>query len=353
MASVIIEAGYDNLETINGSNVTEIIVVSVKGVCLNQQSVTLNQGQSVQLVATIEPINAANKSLSWSSNSVNVSVNQSGLVTAISPGVANITVRASGNITAMCIITVNAPPASLRISPTTLALLVGGYSTISAAVVPSNSVILWSSANSDVASVNSLGSVTGVGNGNTLITAAVPIHGIMATSSVSVTTSVTGVSLNSSSINLIIGGSFQAVATVAPSTASNKIVSWSSNSPGVASVNDSGLITAVGNGSAIIKVTTQDGSKVASLFVNIVTYVRGVSLNDSSLSIRVGMPKVLFATITPANATNRAVIWSSANPAIVRVSSLGVVKGLAPGSSLITVTTVDRGYKATCVVTVT
>ena len=81
--------------------------------------------------------------------------------------------------------------------------------------------------------------------------------------------------------------------------------------------------------------------------------VTGVSLNKNSTSIEVGSTETLTATVAPSNASNKAVTWSSGNTSVATVNSSGVVTAVSGGTAVITVTTSDGGYTATCTVTVT
>lgn len=80
--------------------------------------------------------------------------------------------------------------------------------------------------------------------------------------------------------------------------------------------------------------------------------VTGVSLNKSEITLTAGSNETLAATVTPADAANKAVTWSSSNPAVATVDQNGKVVAVATGSAIITVTTVDGGKTATCTVTV-
>ncbi len=167
---------------------------------------------------------------------------------------------------------------------------------------------------------------------------------------------VTGVQLGSSSLSLEVGGSANLMATVLPSNATDKSISWSSSNTGVATVDNNGKVTAVAAGSAVITVTTTDGGKTATCTVTVTNPaipVQSVSLDKTSLSLNVGENSTLLATILPANADNKAVTWSSSNTAIATVDASGKVTAVAAGSAVITVTTTDGGKTATCTVTVT
>ncbi|NLU51221.1 MAG: hypothetical protein GXX09_12650, partial [Syntrophomonadaceae bacterium] len=81
--------------------------------------------------------------------------------------------------------------------------------------------------------------------------------------------------------------------------------------------------------------------------------VTGVELNKSGVTIRMGENEILVATVSPANATNKAVTWTSSDTSVATVDSTGKVTGVGAGIATITVTTVDGGKTATCEVTVT
>ena len=166
---------------------------------------------------------------------------------------------------------------------------------------------------------------------------------------------VTGVSLNTSTLNLIEGGTDTLTATVEPNNATNRNVTWSSDNPSVATVNN-GVVSAVSEGTATITVTAQgDSTKSASCTVTVTAAtvsVTGVTLNKTSTSLYVGDTETLTATVAPDNATNKAVTWTSSNPSVATVEN-GVVTALARGTAVITATAADgSGASASCTVTV-
>ena len=168
------------------------------------------------------------------------------------------------------------------------------------------------------------------------------------------TVSVTGVTLDQAELSLYTGESKTLIATVQPSDATIQNVTWESSNTEVATVDANGKVTAEGEGEATITVTTADGGKTATCAVTVTAApvpVSGVSLNKDSTSLTVGDTETLTATITPDNATNKNVTWSSDTPSVASVNN-GVVTAVAPGTATITVTTVDGGFTATCAVTV-
>ena len=161
---------------------------------------------------------------------------------------------------------------------------------------------------------------------------------------------VTGVTLNTETLELFTGGSATLTATVEPSDAANQNVTWQSDNANVATVQN-GTVNAVGAGEATITVTTEDGSKTATCIVTVTVPVTGVTLEPTSLSLFTGDTAPLTATVQPSDATNQNVTWSSDKPEVAIVNN-GTVKAMGAGDATITVTTEDVGKTATCVVQV-
>ena len=168
---------------------------------------------------------------------------------------------------------------------------------------------------------------------------------------------VTGVSLNTSTLNLVENETDTLTATVEPNNATNRNVTWSSDNPSVATVNN-GVVSAVSEGTATIIVTAQgDNTKFASCTVTVTAAtvpVTGVTLSQNQASLyynRTPNTLTLTATVAPDNATNKAVTWTSSDTSVATVEN-GVVTAVAPGTATITVTTADGGFTATCAVTV-
>ena len=169
------------------------------------------------------------------------------------------------------------------------------------------------------------------------------------------TVAVTSVSIKSTT-SLVVGGTETLYAAIDPPIATNQNVTWNSGNVSVATVSASGTVTAVAAGTATITVTTADGDKTASCTVNVSTSavaVTGVSLNKQSTSLNVGDVETLVPAVTPSNATNQNLTWTSSNASAATVSSGGRVTAVTAGTATITVTTVDGNKTATCSVTVT
>ena len=212
----------------------------------------------------------------------------------------------------------------------------------------------WTSSNTNTVTVNSnAGTITAVNSGAANVSMKEPITGASKSKTVSVTdpNAVTGVSLNKSTMALNTGASSTLTATVSPSSAPNKSVTWSSSNTAVATVSSSGVVKGVKAGTATITAKTAVGGKTATCKVTVSDVaVTGVSLNKSSITIAPGKTGTITATVKPDNATNKSVTWSSSNTSIATVNGSGVVTGVKEGE--VTITAKAGGKTATCKVTI-
>lgn len=171
----------------------------------------------------------------------------------------------------------------------------------------------------------------------------------------SISVAVTGIAITPTNATLNIGATQQLTPTVAPANATNKTVMYSSNNNSVATVNASGLVTAIGSGSATITVATQDGAKTATSVITVNSSnvaVTSVSLNPTSAALAVGGTQQLTATVLPSNATNKSVTYTSNNTGVATVNASGLVTAISNGTATITVTSVNGNKTNTAVITV-
>ena len=165
---------------------------------------------------------------------------------------------------------------------------------------------------------------------------------------------VTGVSLDKTTANLLEGESTALVATVMPSNATNKNVTWSSSNSSVATVTN-GTVKALKEGTATITVTTADGGFTDDCLITVekapVISVTGVSLNKNTIDLEIGKYQQLYAAVSPSNATDKSVTWSTSDANIATITN-GNIKGIKEGTATITVTTTDGGFTDTCEVKV-
>ena len=150
-----------------------------------------------------------------------------------------------------------------------------------------------------------------------------------------------------------IGNTLTLKATVLPADATDKSVSWSSDKEDVAAVDANGLVTAQGNGTANITVTTKDQGKTATCVITVSQWVTSISLDKTSLSLEIGEEVTLSVTILPDNANDKTYTWSSSDSAIASVDNSGKVTAKAKGKATIKATANDcSGVNATCSVVV-
>ena len=347
----------------NGASGNNPQKVAVTGVALDKNSSTLTVGGTETLTATVAPEGATNKNVTWSSSNESVATVAGGVITATGAGSATITVKTEdGGFEAVCAVTVNAATTSVTgvsLSATSLNMTVGAEETLTAAIAPEGATdksVSWSSSNTSVATVEN-GKVKAIAAGSTTITVTTNDGSKTATCAVTVTsatTSVTGVTLNPTNLELKVGETGTVAATVAPDNATDKTVTWSSDKTDIATVDSSGKITAVKEGTANITVTTTDGSKTATCVVTVkpkgAVAVTSVTVNPTTLSLDVGKTSVLGATVKPDDATNKTVTWTSSDTNKATVDTKGCVTAKAEGT--VTITATVDGKSATCTVTI-
>jgi len=164
---------------------------------------------------------------------------------------------------------------------------------------------------------------------------------------------VTGITLNKATLSLKTGDTDNLSADVTPSNATYKTVLWNSSNPNVASVDNTGKVTAKGSGTATITASTVEGTATpATCAVTVTPFVVSVSFDTNSFNLFIGDSRKLIANVSPSNSPNKQVTWSSNNTSIAKVASDGTVTAVASGTATITVTTVDGGRTASCTVNV-
>ncbi len=342
----------------------------VTGVTLNKTSATLNGGSSETLVAAVQPDNAANKNVTWSSSSPSVAtVSSSGAVTAVAAGTATITATTQdGNKTATCLVTVS--NIIFTVSPDSGSTILPGAAVSVSASCPTGISILYYMWNTDNAwrySYN--GSVTvnaPVSEGSyTLYVSTFDYYGKpsgIKTYSYSVKGNVPILtSLEIDPVTMIIegthkaGGTLKVSAVYSDGTKTNvsDLAVISSNNRYVTNASNCVVYSSYYYGTAIITASYQGKSAFCTVTVKqATTPVTGVTLNKTSATLNGGSSETLTAAVQPDNAANKNVTWSSSSPSVATVSPSGAVTAVAAGTATITVTTQDGNKVASCIITV-
>jgi uncharacterized protein YjdB len=341
-------------------------VIKVTAVSVNENRMTITEGDINKLHVSIHPEKATNKKVTWkSSNTSIVFVDQNGEIVANKAGNATITVTSEeGNKTATCSVTVEPktiPVTGISLNKILLTLVEGDSEILTASIEPTNSTekkIAWESSNDEIASVDYNGKVSAHEMGTAKITVTSEDGNYSATCDLTVvekTIPVNSVSLNKIELMLIEGDSEKLIATIAPLDATYKDIDWISSDESIVAVDSHGKVTALKSGVALITVIAHDNGKkdVCAVVVepNIVS-VTGVTLDKTSLTLIKGEFETLTAKVVPLDATNMELIWKSSNVTIASVDTNGKITAHEPGSTTISVTTVDGGKTAKCEVTV-
>lgn len=235
----------------------------------------------------------------------------------------------------------------VNLSDSIVALLEGATFQLSFEVEPENATyqkVEWSSSNSEIATVDTLGLVTAVSEGEALIKVAV--DDVEATCKVYVNKEVIlveNVVLNETSIELFEGETFQLAFTVEPENAMYENVVWSSTDESKATVDENGLVTAISKGAVAIKVEVDDADATCVLLVKEPEiHVESIVLNETSLELLEGETLQLTFTVEPENAVYENVVWSSSNPDVATVDENGLVSAVSEGNAEITVAIDDK-----------
>lgn len=334
----------------NSTTIVTTERVLVESIILNQSSVTLSNGETMQLIAQVIPTYASTKEVAWtSSNDKFATVNEGGIVTGIAPGNTQIKAVATdgSGVNAYCEVNVTGiPVTAISLNKRSINLKGKETAQLSATVEPANAYdknIVWTSEDESIATVDTTGLITAVAVGSVrIIAASVSNPEISSECTINVIpTLISEILISNTSVWLEGGDTFLLSASVSPETASNKQLEWESDDESVAIVDETGLVTAVGAGKTTIRVRAQDGSNVsASCYVNVVpTAADGITIETpTSTSFKVGESIALSAIVSPANASDKSVVWASNAPEIATVNSEGIASAVKVGSATITAT---------------
>ena len=288
-------------------------------------------------------------------------------------GEAVITATTSeSGLTAECRVTVVEP--IIRVTKVTIdaasvpsRIKVGESVQLTATVEPENAAdkdITWSISDNEYVSLTPDGVLTGIkrtGRGQRINITAIADgisdglwHRITVEAAAG---AVTGVWLDYEGITVSVGGTWQLNATVEPADAVNKTVYWESSNQAVATVDETGLVRAVGGGEATITVRTEEGDFTAECRVMVeeaedpVVEATSVRLSDTEIILTEGESYHLTATVEPENATDKTLSWESSQPGVADVDQDGNVTAYAEGYALVTVRTANN-LSASCMVIV-
>ncbi len=351
----------------NGKSFTASCKVTVRvkpeSVKISASKSTIYTTQTLTLKATVSPSDSDFKTVKWTSSNTKVAtVSSKGVVTATGKGSAVITatstkdskIKATYKITVKPKVQVQA----IYLNYDERSRYVGTSFTLKPSVSPSNATykdVTWKSSNSKIVKVDKNGKVTAIKPGIAAITCkSVDNPGVTAACIVTVKIKTEGVNLPTSKLTLYVSQSKTLKASVLPSNATDKGVTWSSSNTKIATVSKSGKITAKKPGTVTITVKTKSGGykDTCKLTVKKFVKLKSFRLNKSSVSINNGKTYTLKPTFSPSNASNKTLSWKSSNKSVATVSSQGVVKGIKPGTAVISCYSKATGKTVKCTVKV-
>ena len=341
--------------------------IPATGITVSKSSVSILEGNSETVTATVTPSNATNKTVTWTSSNPSVATVAGGKITGVSVGSATITAKTSNGLTATVSVKVSQNtsiirPTGVTVSPTTATVEAGKTTTLTATVTPSNATnktVTWTSSNTAVATVSD-GTVKGVAEGTAVITATTS-NGKTATATITVTgktmTYLDGDGIYfekpsgwGSNINVYLFSNNQTVGAEWPGTAMKDL------GDGIYGyeydTTDSNLMVIFNDGGS----QTDNLKYVKNGYYNSSGYVRtvervtevkptGITLDQTVLDVDITQTAQLNATITPSNATNKTVTWTSSNTSVATVSN-GLITPKSVGVTTITAKT-SNGLTAT------
>ena len=348
-------------------------VKKVTGIELSEHKAELKKWNRLNLKYTITPEDADNKEVVWTSSDPQVArVDNYGSVLALKDGVATITVTTKdGGFTDTCEVTVGngGVPETVKVTEVditnnSLFLNAGETTQLSVVVKPDNATnkkVEYSTTNANVATVDANGLVKAVGEGRAYIYAksadgpsdSVYVYVRKAAPQPPKEVKVTNVSVNRRYLTLEEGENYTLTATVSPADATNKTVNYSSSDTSVATVDANGNITAVKAGYAYIYAKSVDGPYAYS-YVTVKAKeipqppkevkVTNVSVDRRYLTLEEGENYTLTATVSPADATNKTVNYSSSDSRVATVDANGNITAVKAGSAYIYAKSVDGPY---------
>lgn len=332
--------------TYNGikSTCSVIVRAAPEEVSLDTDKIYIGVGESYKLTATLPK--GSISALTWRAGNIDIASVENGTITGNTEGVTTVTVKTFNGMEARCTVVVRAEPYEISLNETKKTLGVGESVTLRAELPKgtASAGLRWTSGNISVAKVLSDGTVQAVGTGSTVI-AVRTYNGLRAALKLTVRSAPQSITLNRTKKYLGIGEKYQLKTTLSKGSASDTII-WESSNNEVVTV-ENGMLTAVGNGTAVVSAATFNGM-TATCKVIVKNAPDYVALDNEEITLYEGETATLKASVTAGSFS--AYIWSVGNPAIASVSN-GTVKALSAGRTRVTVKTYN-GLSTTCLVIV-
>ena len=328
----------------------------VEGIELTEAEKTVSVDDVFDLTVNVLPADAYNKEVVWTSSDEEVLKVVDGKVTALKTGTATITAASAenGEIFDECEVTVIKYISSIFFMESEIKLEKGGVYFIEASYLPADATeteLTWSSSDESVLQVLANGKVKALKAGEAKLTINTVRDEVFAECIVTVEVKSESVELDTVSAELYCGDTLTLVATVLPEDATNKSIIWATTDDNVLTVDENGVVTAVGKGTAKIVATTEDTGVSAECEFTVRKHVESVSVDKHDYTAYVGREFTLSAEVTPADAHITDVIWKTSDSTVATVEN-GRVVPLRKGTVIISAHSVDGGFVDYCFVNV-
>ena len=327
-------------------------------------SLVLNVGETVKLQYTSEA-----SSITWSNSNEEIAeLEDDGTITGKANGMTIVTVTTDKNKTDRCYVTVQTKPEQVIVEPANYTIDLSSTTRtvqLTSTILPSTANvytnITWTSSDTNVATVDENGFVIGIANGTATITATTE-NGIAGSSTITVQTSPMGLNLNASSAVLdrsTIHDLQLEVVSYSPETANvGTKVTWTSSDPSIATVDETGYVFGIKNGTTLITATTENG-KTATCNIVVITTITIISVEPTKIVLQPGESSTIIAHIKPDDGTcTEDVIWTSSNENVVKITSsgdnqtTGTVSTIGSGEVTVTAKNTNGKIKSTCTIVV-
>ena len=329
------------------------VLKAITGFELDQSSLLLIEGKTAKLTAAVEPEDAYNTTVTWTSSDESiVTVDEEGNITAVKAGEAVITAStAGGEFTKTCDVEVLKAVTGIELDRSSLSLIEGKKAKLTAAVEPEDAydtTVTWTTSDESIVTVDEEGNLTAVKPGEAVITASTAGGEFTKTCDVEVLKAITGFELDQSSLSLIEGHTAKLTAVVEPEDAYDTTVTWTTSDESIATVDEEGSLTAVKAGEAVITASTAGGEFTKTCDVEVLKAITGIELDYSSLSLIEGKTAKLTAAVEPEDAYDTTVTWTTSDESIVTVDQEGNLTAIKPGEAVITAAAADESFTAAC-----
>ncbi len=342
---------YSKDDTSKKDEITVTVKSPVTELTVDKTEITLNKGDEDKITAEVNP-EATNRKITYKSNDEKiVTVDENGNIKAVGEGVAIITVYSEDDPTVKkdVTVTVKIPVTELTVENKEITLDIDEIKSINAKVNEdaTDKELIYESSDPGIAKVDSNGDIIAVGKGEAIITVTSRDNPSKTeTVKVTVEIPVEDIITDRNEINLEVGQTDKVTVTVTPDDATDKSVTYESNDESVVKVDENGNIEAVGEGEAIITITSKDDhTKTETVKVTVknpVVPVDGIKVNKTEIELEEGKTDKITVTVTPDNATDKGVTFESSDETVVKVDENGNVIAVGEGEATVTVTSDDN-----------